>query len=89
MTLRLLLVVAFLIVLRVGCSAAPITGPRIGPDRKLIKWGMDTPDSEEWRTRPAEFESWPFDGYVISADARIDGKKAWLHGQMSSTHKFA
>lgn len=80
--------VAFLIALCVRCPAAPATGPRIGSDKKLIKWGMDTPDSEEWRTRLAEFESWPFDGYVISADARIDGKKAWLHGEMSSIYPF-
>ncbi len=82
------LVLAMLMALAAGCCAAPKMGPLIGPEKKLIKWGMDTPDSTEWRERLAEFESWPFDGYVISADARIDGKKAWLHGQMSSTYKF-
>jgi hypothetical protein len=76
------------LVLAVTCGAAPQLGPRIGREKKLIKWGMDTPDSEEYRTRLKEFESWPFDGYVINADARIDGKKAWLHGQMSSTYPF-
>ena len=88
MAVRMFVMGTVAMVLAAGCCTRPQMGPRIGSDKKLIKWGMDTPDSTEYRTRLKEFESWPFDGYVISADAKIDGKKAWLHGQMSSTYTF-
>ena len=55
-------------------------GPRIGPDKKIIKCGQDMPDAKYLRERVREMERLPFDGVVIDLTAEIDGKRErlWL-----------
>ena len=73
-----------------SCAALdpPVMGPAIGPDKKLIKWGADTPNSAYVREHARDMEQWPFDGIVIHADVMVEGQRQWLHGQMFSTRKF-
>ncbi|MFH0963761.1 MAG: hypothetical protein V2A58_07085 [Planctomycetota bacterium] len=63
-------------------------GRGIGPEKKLVKWGVDTPNSAYVREHAQEMEEWPFDGIVINADIELDGQRQWLHGQMFSTRRF-
>ena len=63
-------------------------GPAIGPEKKLIKWGVDAPSCGEYRDRLKELERLPFDGWVVHATVRINGGTAIVQGQMSSTRRF-
>ena len=63
-------------------------GPAVGADKKLIKWGLDAPNSAYVREHIREMEKWPFDGFCINADIMVEGQRQWVHGQMFSTRKF-
>jgi hypothetical protein len=64
-------------------------GPAIGSEKKLIKWGLDSPNSAYVRKNIVEMEKWPFDGICIDADLHRDGRSAPLgNGLLFSTRRF-
>jgi hypothetical protein len=72
-----------------GPSGSGRLGPAIGPEKKLIKWGLDSPHSDYVRKNIREMETWPFDGICIDADLRRDGRAAPLgNGLLFSTRPF-
>jgi hypothetical protein len=72
-----------------GPSARARLGPAIGPEKKLIKWGLDSPHSDYVRKNIREMEKWPLDGICIDADLRRDGRAAPLsNGLLFSTRPF-
>ena len=79
----------WLAVWAVPAARAQEMGPAIGPDKKLIKWGIDAPNSAYVREHVKEMEKWAFDGFCINADIMVEAQRMWLHGQMFSTRKFA
>ncbi|MBI3921493.1 MAG: hypothetical protein HY318_08765 [Armatimonadetes bacterium] len=67
----------------------PPMGPAIGPGKKLIKWGLDSPNSAYIRKNIREMEEWPLDGICVDADLRKDGRAAPLaNGLLFSTRRF-
>lgn len=72
-----------------AAPAKAVWGPAIGPDKKLIKWGQDSPTSAYLRKNIREMEKWNFDGICIDPDLRRDGKTAFLSpGHLFSTRRF-
>ena len=68
-------------VLAKAAEPATAMGPAVGADKKLIKWGADTPVSSWLRDNAAAMEAmWPFDGVVIRGDIAIGGRRAPQHG---------
>ncbi len=69
-----------LLSLAFGFTGFAEMGPRIGPEKKVIKAGQDMPDAVYVRGHIGEMERLPFDGIVIDPAAEIDGKKErlWL-----------
>ena len=64
-------------VLAKAAEPATAMGPAVGADKKLIKWGADTPVSSWLRDNAAAMEAmWPFDGVVIRGDIAIGGRRA-------------
>ena len=63
-------------------------GPAIGPEKKLIKWGLDAPTSAYVRKHILAMEQWPLDGICISADIRKNGRAANLDHCMFTTRPF-
>ena len=76
-------------VLAKAAEPATVMGPAVGADKKLIKWGADTPVSSWLRDNAAAMEAmWPFDGVVIRGDIAIGGRRAPQHGQLFAKYKF-
>lgn len=53
-------------------------GPRVGPEKKVIKTGQDMPNARYCRERVREMERYPFDGITIGLDAMIGEKRERL-----------
>ena len=69
------LAVACLVAVLLVVPAPAQTGPRIGPDKKVIHLFQYWPDAKYLRDNIRRMQSLPFDGLVISPSAVIDGKE--------------
>ena len=68
-------VAACLVTVMAAVPALAQTGPRIGPDKKIIHLFQYWPDAQYLRDNIRRMQSLPFDGFVIQPTAVIDGEK--------------
>ena len=65
------------------CLAAAAAQPSLSAagdrlaGKKVIHWGFDAPGATYFCENIAAFQKLPFDGYVISLTADLDGKQRW------------